>query len=155
MRLLNLPLPILTAVFVPQLEPPQVTTPGYIAAAMGGAWLVLWYLQQIGKLPGAPERRASDQAVTEKLDVLADQVDAVHKIVTREDADAPGWPMVWRSMKESREVRDAVTKLAALAEVWVKDREEWRRDKAELQERITRLEDVNRRQERALEKGAG
>lgn len=57
MRILNLPLPVIAALLVPQMEPPQITGPGYLAAFFGGAWLVLWYLQQIGRLPGAGDRR--------------------------------------------------------------------------------------------------
>jgi len=166
MRLLNLPFPLLAAAFVPQIQPPEVTTPGYIAAAMGGAWLVLWYLQQIGKLPGANGERRSGSAfedddraraadVAETVDMVADQMTEVHRIVTREDSDKPGWAMVWRSSKESHEVREAVAKLATLAETWIQDREDWRREKADLQARITRLEDINRAQERAIERGTG
>jgi hypothetical protein len=146
LRLLNLPLPIFTAVLVQQIEPPTVTGPGWLVAIFTGAFVVLWFLNAIGRLPGAHgERRAPSFGDQDRAHLVE-----IHKTVTREDSDKPGWPMVWHSGKESREVCAAVTRLAGLADVWEEDREEWRRDRARMEARITLLEDTVRRQEHAL-----
>ena len=159
MRLLNLPLPIFSAILAPQVEPPGAAqAPAWVAAFFAGVFTLGWFLQQWGKLPGAvSDRRAGGFWDTDRA-----HLDQVHEVVTREDQEKPGWRMVWHSSKEVREMREAIARLAGLAEVWVQDREDWRRDREEwrqdrarMETRITNLEEVNRLQEHALDRGAG
>ena len=154
LRFLNLPIPIIAAVLVPQIEPPQMSAPAWVAAIIGVAYVLLSYLNWIGRLPGATaERRAGGYGDDDRRQVstLSAQVAEVYRTVTREDPEKPGWPMVWRSSKEMRAAHEALISLSELKDVWVQDREEWRRDRSRMEARITLLEDTVRRQEHALE----
>jgi len=149
MRALNIPLPVIAALLVPQMEAPHVTGPGYVAAALGGAWLVLWWLEKIGRLPGGSggERRGHTFGDRDRA-----RLDEVHKTVTREDAAKPGWPMVWAPADEVREIRDLVRELVDLKAIWQDEREVWKRERARMEERITHLEDSLRARDHARER---
>lgn len=147
MRLLNLPIPVIAAVIAPQIEPPTMSTPAWVAAIVGVAYVLLSYLNWAGRLPGANAERRMQTFTEEDRSRLAE----VHRTVMREDPDRPGVPMVWRQTREMLAAHAALTSLAELKDVWVQDREEWRADRARMEQRITQLEEVNRRQEHALE----
>ena len=151
MRLLNLPVPIFTAALIQQVEPLNVTGPGWVVALATGAFVVLWFLNAIGKLPGGTsERRGASFKDDDRR-----KLEAMHEIVTREDTDKPGWRLVWHPARETREIRDLLIELSDLREDWAAEREEWKVERARLELRIAHLEDVNRRQEHALKYGAG
>lgn len=147
MRLLNLPIPVFAAILVPQIEPPQMSAPAWVAAIIGVAYVLLSYLNWIGRLPGATaERRAGGYGDDDRARLVK-----VHEIIVREDPDKPNWPMVWRASKEMRDAHAVLASLAELKDVWIEDRGEWRRERSRMEARITLLEDTVRRQEHALE----
>lgn len=158
MRLLNAPVPIIAAIAAQELAPPRVEGPAWVTAALAGAFLVLWFLDKAGRLPfSSSERRTGGYTDTDRAiaATVAAQLAAVHEIVVREDSEKPGWRMVWAPGKETREVRDTVQHLARLADLWAEDRERWDHERAKLEQRITQLEDVVRRQEHALQGRGG
>lgn len=54
MRLLSVPVPLFAGVVVPQVSPELLDRgPGWLATALLGAWVTLWFLDRVGKLPGA------------------------------------------------------------------------------------------------------
>jgi len=127
MRLLNAPVPVLMAILAPQIEPPDMSTPAWVAAIIGVAYVLLSYLNWIGRLPGATgERRTrsftdADRAM---LTETHDQLEAVHEVVTREDKDKPGWRMVWAPAGEIRELTEAMGHLTRTVQTWIeRDRE--------------------------------
>ena len=151
MRLLNLPVPIFTAAIIQQVEPVNVTGPGWVVALATGAFVVLWFLNAIGKLPGGgSERREASFKDTDR-----GQLNEIHGIVTAEDVARPRWPRVWAPLQETLEIRDLVAELADLRQAWEAERAEWKVERARMEHRITELEDVVRRQEHALKYGAG
>jgi len=87
MRLLNLPVPIVTAVLAPQMEPPQMSTAAWVAAIVGVAYVLLSYLNWIGRLPGASGGRqnggfgADDRR---QMDRLAAQMADIRDTIIRE-----------------------------------------------------------------------
>jgi hypothetical protein len=94
---------------VPGIAAGEQTTPGWVAAAFVGVWVTLWFLDRIGKLPGAAKTEAPQLVVVEpdKLrELLVDpsQVARVHDVVTREDPEKPGYYMVWSTSKERRDL---------------------------------------------------
>src|SRR3990167_10497212 len=120
MRLLNLPVPIFAAALVQGVDPPAVTGPGWFVAIFTGAFVVLWFLNVIGKLPGAigSERRGASFRDADRT-----KLDAVHEIVTAEDAATrPRWPRVWAPMKETLETHELVRELAELRATWERER---------------------------------
>jgi len=117
--LLNLPLPILMAPLAPQIPGMAPATvqdgPGWVAVFLLGAWVVLWVLKEIGKLPGQ-DRNAITVTLPEKR---AHQFDEVHRIVTREDPEKPGYAMVWSSRAE----RDALQRTLDMARKTIESHE--------------------------------
>ena len=159
MRILNLPLPIFTAILVPQIEPPGTSDgPAWAAAFFAFAFSLGWFLDRYDKLPGTSgNRRAGGYVDEDRKQATAQAVliAEIHRTVTREDSEKPGWPMVWHSSRESREMCTAIARLAILADAWMRDREEWKVKQSNMEHRITQLEDVVRRQEHALKYGTG
>lgn len=70
MKLLEWPIPPVAAAVVPQVAPTIVAPegPGYLATAILGAWVVLWFLDRIGRLPGRPlgERRTESFTTSDR-----------------------------------------------------------------------------------------
>ena len=148
LRVLNAPLPIITAVVMQEIPQPMMTGgPGWAVAVMTGVFIVLWFLNAIERLPGARGNRR----VASFHDEDRARLQEIHRTVIREDPDRPGWPMIWRSSKEMRTAHEVLANLSALKDVWLEDREEWKHDRSRMEERIARLEDTVRRQEHALE----
>ena len=148
LRILNAPLPIITAVVMQEIPQPMMTGgPGWAVAVLTGIFIVLWFLNAIGRLPGA----SGDRRTASFRDEDRARLVKVHEIIVREDPDKPNWPMVWRASKEMRDAHAVLASLAELKDVWIEDRDEWRRERSRMEERIVRLEDTVRRQERALE----
>jgi len=127
-----------------QVSPPGVEGPGWAMAAITGAFVILWLLNAIGKLPGSTPKNGPGAFGPEHRDQLAD----LHRVVTREDQDKPGWPMVWNSARETREIRDLLKELVDLKDVWEEDRGDWKQESARMSERITVLEDQLRQSAR-------
>ena len=141
MRLLNLPLPIFAAILTPQLETAaQSPTPGWVAAVAAWIFVLGWFLQQWGKLPGANGERRTHMFTPQDRA----RMEAIYGAVKRNDPEKPDWPMVWSATHET------VTRLAELAELWQEDREAWKYERARMEVRITQLEEVVRLQEHAL-----
>jgi len=163
MRLLNLPIPVFAAILAPQVEPPGASAmPAWVAAVAAWIFVLGWFLQAYSKLPGASGERRAPGACED----CQRKVAAMHEIVTREDADKPGWRMVWYPARETREIRDLLTELADLREDWAAEREECKRDRARMiaeheqertrmDQRLKDLEVANLRYETALRHGAG
>ena len=151
MRLLDLPIPVIAAVIAPQIEPPEMSTAAWVAAIVGVAYVLLSYLNWIGRLPGAAgERRVGGFGDDDRA-----RLTEMHAVVTREDVDKPGWRMVWYPARETREIRNLLIELSDLREDWEAEREEWQKERARMEARITHLEEVNRIQEHALEARGG
>ncbi len=86
MKLLGLPVPILLAVVLPQVDKPPVDVPGMSAGTagslvLGTVFLLLWFLNAIGKLPGNGANRRTnaftnaDRAQVKKItDLLAERI---------------------------------------------------------------------------------
>lgn len=86
MKVLGLPIPILVAVILPQVDKPPTDVPGMSLGTtgsliLGTVFLVLWFLNAIGKLPGngANRRRqaftSEDRAQVQKItDLLAERI---------------------------------------------------------------------------------
>lgn len=124
--LTGLPVPIFGAAF---LEfPPGVEEPSWIMAALVGAYVVLWLLDKIGVLPGTSKERR--EASFTPLDRA--HLDRVFEVISREDPDKPGWPMVWSPSRERREAREHLRTLAELAA-----------DNAELAKELKNLTSLN------------
>lgn len=152
MKLLNLPIPIIASLLV-QADRPAMDGPAWYAGAVATLFLVAYVLNITGKFPGASgERRTASYTDSDRViaSATAAKVKDIYEIVVREDAEKPGWRMVWAPAKETRDIREATLRFAVLADAWVEDREEWKHERADLQQRITRLEDIIRQQEHAL-----
>ena len=160
MRILNLPLPIFAAALL-QIEPPQLSAPAWVNSFLIALFVLGYFLNLAGKFPFTSSERRNggfgdeDRKQQATQATQAVQVADIHRTVTREDADKPGWPMVWHSSRESREMCAAMTKLAGLADTWVRDREEWKDKQASMERRITELEETIRRQGHVLKYGTG
>lgn len=163
MKLLQLPIPILV-VALQAADHPEPVGPAWYGGVVATLFLIAYILNVLGKFPGASNERrtasytdedrsrdnASASAVAAVLKAIGDlakQVEEMHKTVTREDVDKPGWPMVWNSSKESREMRAALMDLARLVGDWVEH------DRSTLELRIQRLEDARRQGDRARATG--
>jgi hypothetical protein len=147
MRLLNLPLPIFAAILAPQVEPPGMSPmPAWVAAIAAWIFVLGWFLQQWGKLPGVSGERRSTCFCDEDRRKLTE----MHGIVTAEDDNLPRWRRVWSPTKETLETLELVHELAALRLAWEAERKEWQAERSRLESRITHLEEINRMQEHAL-----
>jgi len=147
MRFLSLPIPIFAAILTPQIEPPGASAmPAWVAAVAAWIFVLGWFLQQWGKLPGASSERRSPAACEDCQRKIA----AMHEIVTAEDDNLPRWRRVWSPTKETLETLELVHELAALRLAWEAEREEWQAERGALERRITQLEEINRMQEHAL-----
>lgn len=122
-KLLQVPVPPLAAVLVPQAAPDLVAGdgPGYLAVLLLGGWIVLWFLDRIGKLPGreSGERRSAaftpaDRATIDELAGLV-RVNAERNrklydlLAYRDDVDG-----VERFLKYLQEARKAHTMQAEI-----------------------------------------
>lgn len=134
-RLFGLPLPILAAAAQLQVMP-GVSGPGWFMGAVTAVFVVLWFLNAIGRLPGATGERRTTCFNEKDREKLAE----VHRNVTREEPERPGWPMVWTSAREGREIRDLLTSVAKLGEAWVDDRRHWKAERDAWQQERGRLE---------------
>lgn len=83
MKMLTLPIPMIVAVVMPQIDKPEAgMTPGTAGSLiLGTVFLLLWFLNAIGKLPGnGSDRRthaytSADRAQMTKLtDLLAERI---------------------------------------------------------------------------------
>jgi hypothetical protein len=135
--LFTLPLPIFVGALAMQGNGPSIEGPGWLMAALTGVFVVLWLLNAVGRLPGGGPKNGPTTFGTGQREQLAE----LHWIVTREDRDKPGWPMVWSSARETREIRELLKGLSELKEVWQEERAEWKREKVRMEHRITVLED--------------
>lgn len=131
-RVFAIPIPVIFAAMA-VAEPGQLKGPDWLLGASSTAFVILWFLNTIGKLPGgSTERRAGGEQLAE-----------LHRIMTREDKDKPGWYMAWGpSYAETREMRDGLQNLSRLADAWLEDRKTWAHEKDELERRIARLEEI-------------
>src|SRR3990167_120658 len=151
LRLLNLPVPLFTAAIIQEVEPLNVTGPGWVVAVATGAFVVLWFSNAIGKLPGG----SSDRREASFLDSDRAKLDLIHEIVTAADVARPRRPRGGARGKETVELRTLVEELAELRTTWEMERAEWKVDRSRMERRITELEDIVCRQESALNHGAG
>lgn len=97
LRLLEAPVPIIAAAVVPQLAPILIGAeevargPGYLAVALLGAWVVLWFLDRIGKLPGRPQGERRNSAFTQSdhtmLKEIATRTQVVCELLATRDPD--------------------------------------------------------------------
>jgi hypothetical protein len=76
------PTPILVGAVVPQVIPPEVMNglPGWAATFILGVWVVGWWLDRTGKLPGA--EATPDYRLVQLLESLNTKVDDLSKAVT-------------------------------------------------------------------------
>lgn len=121
-------------------------TPGWLTAAFVGAWVVLWLLDRIGKLPGGSQFDTPRVMVVEpdKLkELLADpnQVAKIHEVVTREDSDKPGYYMVWSTGKERRALERTMDDHGKLMHATIETLEAMKRSMASLHAKIDELND--------------
>jgi hypothetical protein len=161
-RILALPLPIFVASLADSLTMPELSGPAWAQAIMIGMFVFGYFLNLVGKFPGAGgERREASFTGADRT-----RLDTVYEVVTREDSDKPGWRMVWHPARETREMRDLLIELSDLREDWAAERAECKEDRAKMiveheqerhrwHERLSRLEDANARYESALRHGAG
>ena len=119
MKIFALPIPLLVAVAFQVPEGLVDGTSGIVTTLLLGVWVFGWMLDKVGKFPGAKSNGASsaEALVATLMQLKVGERDKsltdVVEVVTREDKDKPGWPMVWSSAEESREIR---TLLKAIAE---------------------------------------
>lgn len=153
MRFLDLPVPVFTAVLVPQIDTSVMNTPAWIGVFFAGFFTFGWFLDRYQKLPGAANKQAAGFG-----DVDRRKLEDVHAIVMTEDADKPRWPRVWAPIAETLRIEALLEELTALRTQWEIERAEWKVERTEwkaergrMERRITELEDVVRRQEHALE----
>lgn len=157
MKLLQLPIPVLVAVAQIDVPPEMATGPAWVSVFLAGVFVVLWALNAMGKLPGGgSERRAVSYtpADRDRDQVVLARLTEIHEIVTEKEPGVAGWRLVWAPRREIVETRDSVRALADLARVWDEDRKTWAAERANLLERITKLEDIVRTQDAALRKEA-
>ena len=95
LRLLDLPLPVLAAMVVPQVAPDMLQVPdvpegpSYIATGLLAVWVTLWFLDRIGKLPGRPQGERRNAAFTpEDRQLLARLVDSNSRLVEIEEKNS-------------------------------------------------------------------
>lgn len=81
LKLLEVPIPPIAAAVIPQVAPSFVggapEGPGWVATFLLGGWVVLWFMDRIGKLPGRPQgERRSTSAFTDKDRELLGRISA-------------------------------------------------------------------------------
>lgn len=115
--LLTSPLPaaVLGAV-APQIEAPA-SAPTWVTTALFGVFVTLWFLAQIGRLPGASEERRSPQSLAmsdrdrSAINRAIKQLDKVHGLVaTRSSED--GIERFLAHHQITREAHDVLRSLA-------------------------------------------
>lgn len=148
MKILEWAVPALAALTVPQMgEPSPTEVPAWVSAFFIGVFTLGAYLNWLGRLPGANgERRRYQFSDSDRA-----KLGKIHETITKEAK--PGWPLVWAPAEEIREMRDLIRELAALKVMWEDERDDWKRERATMEARITQLEDVVDRQEHALRIG--
>ncbi len=111
MKLLSLPVPIIVALILPQVDKPPVDVPGMSSGTtssliLGTVFLVLWFLNAIGKLPGNGSNRRS-QAFTS-----ADraQVKKVTDLLAWRNDDGVERYLV--QAQQTREIHESMSKIA-------------------------------------------
>lgn len=94
-RVLDVPVPILAAVAQAIPGMPEGGMPGWIMGALFATWLLLWFLDRIGKLPGRP--RGGIHAGFLAAD--RQKADRVYSLLATEDDD--GTPRFLRHVMET------------------------------------------------------
>jgi len=109
-KLLATPAPILAGVLGAQFDPELTQgTPGVVVAVLFGVWVTVSVFDKLGWLPTKNGKGGMSQSDHERLGRILE-------IVGREDPEKPGWPMVWNSGKEGREIRDELKRMVATLE---------------------------------------
>lgn len=116
-KMLALPLPIYAAAIIPQVAPEAVDGgPGWVAVFLLGAYVTIWYLNQIGRLPGGAgvnDRRKSgfQDDDRESLQKLKREVGEIHAMLGHRGEDG-----IERFLTFVRKVSDTNNRLARLEE---------------------------------------
>lgn len=106
--LLNGPIVPTAVAAVPQLEPSLLEgAPGWVAVLLLGAWVLLTYMEKVGKLPGAVSRNGVGLTTDEKA-----QLKKVHDLLAFRGEDGIERFLVFTQM--AREIRDLSRKQAGL-----------------------------------------
>lgn len=94
MKILTFPIPVLSA-GLSQLFPAGMDgAPQWILSFLMGAWVILWLMDKMGKLPSnGKERREGRVNLKEDIDKLHEIVKELHQWHTHEDR--PGWKIWW------------------------------------------------------------
>ena len=153
-RILSLPLPIFAAAIIQQVEPPAISAPAWVNSFLIGVFVLGYFLNLVGKFPGATgERRTASFTDADRR-----KLEDMFSIVTAEDTAKARWPRVWAPIAETLRIQALVEELAKLRGQWEMEhaewkleRADWKAERARMERRITELEDVVRRQEHALE----
>jgi hypothetical protein len=148
-KLFTLPLPILAGLASQEVIPRMPNAgqgPEWLVGASAAAFTILWLLNTIGKLPGGTVERREIGFHDGDRSHLED----IHRTVMREDQSGPGWPILFNSPQEMRAFRDGLVGVGDLIRMLKEDREELKNERAQLELRITRMEEIIRRQDTAL-----
>lgn len=121
------PIPLLSTLSIETSPQLAGSTPAWIAALFTGAFVVLWFLNAIGKLPKA-------NGVTDK------RIERIYDILTKEDYHHPGWPLVWVPIERIKRIELLLEELVSLKRMWQDDRDQWRAEREHLLKRIDALE---------------
>lgn len=111
--LLSLPVPIFSAVLIPQITPELVDgMPGWVAVLLLGVWVTLWFLDRVGRLPGQPDKKFWEEAESfSKSD--RERLDKVYTLLAHRD-DQDGIERFLKFLQESRISHKAMDDLVKL-----------------------------------------
>jgi hypothetical protein len=121
--------PMALAAQVPGQLPDEIT-PGWLMAFMLGVWVLHSIMDAAGKLPWSRDPQ-----------IPSLKVDKIHDIVSREDAEKPGYYMVWSSTAERRQFERQLRDHEKLVGATIETLEALKRSLASLHQKVDRLED--------------